>query len=277
MTKKKGRFPEYDEPPVTEVVIGVQFNALAAFTAVHPGLYWQRVRDKYPKCSVQPPLGQTLEFFGGEKPPTIKPQLSQIPPVPRCWFLDDSESRLVQIQPERFLHNWKKVTGEEDYPRYKNICKDFASLWRDFLEFVKTEGLGQVEPNQWEVTYVNYIFQNSGWASMNDLPNLFPSWSGKSSEGYLPVPENITFNLAYSFPEKLGRLHISLQPSLKMPAATPLLHLTLTARGPLESSDIETLLKSLDLGHEWIVCGFTDFTTTKAHKIWKRKEPSNNA
>jgi len=275
MTQKKGRFPEYDEPPVTEVVIGVQFNALAAFTAVHPGLYWQRVRDKYPKCSVQPPLGPTLEFFGGEKPPMIKPQLSQIPPVPRCWFLDDSENRLVQIQPERFLHNWKKVTGEEDYPRYKNISEDFERLWRDFLDFVKAEGLGQLEPNQWEVTYVNHIFENSGWISMNDLSNLFPSWSGKSSEGYLPIPENIVFKVTYAFPEKFGRLHISLEPVYKMPDSTKLLRLNLTARGRLESSDIETLLASLNQGHEWIVRGFTDFTSSEAHKMWKRKDEAN--
>jgi hypothetical protein len=110
---------------------------------------------------------------------------------------------------------------------------------------------------------------------MNDIPNLFPCWSGKSSEGYLPIPENITFNVTYAFPEKLGRLHISLQPAIKMPEGSPLLRLTLTARGKLESSDTESILDSLDLGHEWIVRGFTDFTSSEAHKMWKRKDEAN--
>ncbi len=117
MTGKKGKFPEYDNPPVTEVVIGVQFKALQAFTAVHPGIYWQKVRNSYPKVNIQPPLSPVLELFGDEKP-KMEAQLSPIPPLPRCWFLDDSQNRLVQIQPDRFLHNWKKVTGQEEYPRY---------------------------------------------------------------------------------------------------------------------------------------------------------------
>ncbi|MGB2806226.1 MAG: TIGR04255 family protein [Sedimentisphaerales bacterium] len=277
MPEEKRKLPEYDNPPVTEVVIGVQFKALEAFTAVHPGLYWQRIRNNYPKFSAKPPLGTTFEFFSGDKLPTFKPKDSQIPPIPRCWLLDDSENRLIQIQSERFLHNWKKVTGEEDYPRFNNICKDFKTLWIDFIDFSKDEGLGQVEPNQWEVTYVNYIFENMGWASMNDLCHLFPSWSGKSSEGYLPIPENIVINTTYAFPEQLGRLHITLEPSYKMPDSIKLLRLNLTARGRLESSDIETLMTSLEQGHEWIVRGFTDFTSPEAHKMWKRKEEVNHA
>jgi uncharacterized protein (TIGR04255 family) len=276
MTQKTSNLPEYARPPVTEVVIGVQFNTIEAFTAVHPGLYWQRVRNSYPKVNVQPPLSPVLELFGDEKP-KVEAKLSSIPPLPRCWFLDDSQNRLVQIQPDRFLHNWKKVTGQEEYPRYETIREDFKKLWNDFSKFLEDEQLGQVKTNQWELTYVNYIHQNDGWISMNDLTNLFPCWSGKSSEGYLPVPENITFNVTYAFPEKLGRLHISLEPCVKMPEGSPLLRLTLTARGRLESSDTESILRSLDIGHEWIVRGFTDFTTNKAHKIWKRKELSKNA
>jgi uncharacterized protein (TIGR04255 family) len=276
MIRKNSKSPDYAKPPVTEVVIGVQFNTIESFTAAHLGLYWQRLRDSYPNVNIQPPLSPVLELFGDQKP-AIKAKLSSIPPVPRCWFLDDSQNRLVQIQPDRFLHNWKKVTGREEYPRYKTIRENFKKLWNDFSKFVESEKLGQVKTNQWELTYVNYIHQNDGWLTMNDLPNLFPCWLGKSSDGYLPVPENITFNVTYAFPEKRGRLHISLEPSLKMPEGSLLLRLTLTARGRLEASDTEGILNSLDIGHEWIVRGFTDFTTSKAHKMWERKDFSNNA
>jgi len=275
MTRKKRNLPEYDNPPVNEVVIGVQFDTLEQFTAVHAGLYWQSIRSTYPKLDIQPPLSPVFELFD-EKKPEIRGKFSPIPPPPRFWFLDDTQNRLVQMQPDRYIHNWRKVTGAEEYPRYETIHKEFQQLWTSFCKFVEAENLGQIKANQWEVTYVNYLYQESGWASMDDLANLFPCWSGKSSEGYLPIPENITIDATYAFPEKFGRLHISLQPSVKMPDGTPLLRLTLTARGRLESSDIKIILKSLDLGHEWIVWGFTDFTTTKAHKIWKRKEASKN-
>lgn len=282
MKQKERSLPEYETPPVNEVVISVQFDTLEKFSAVHPGVYWQRIRNTYPKVSVQPPLSSVFELFEEEKLKEEKlkgltGKLSPIPPIPRCWFLDDTQNHLVQIQTDRFVHNWKKVTGTEEYPRYESIREDFTSLWADFSKFVEDENLGTLRTNQWELTYVNYLYEDNGWVSMGDLPNLFPSWSGKSSEGYLPVPENVTFNVTYAFPEEHGRLHISLQPSVKMPEGTSLLRLTLTARGRLESSDIENILRSLDLGHQWIVCGFTDFTTSKAHKIWKRKDISKNA
>jgi uncharacterized protein (TIGR04255 family) len=271
MKQKERSLPEYENPPVNEVVISVQFDTLEKFSAVHPGVYWQRIRNNYPKVSVQPPISSVFELFEqeklkGEKLKGLTGKLSPIPPIPRCWFLDDTQNHLVQIQTDRFVHNW-----------YESIREDFTNLWVDFSKFVEDENLGTLRTNQWELTYVNYLYKDSGWVSMGDLPNLFPSWSGKSSEGYLPVPENVTFNITYAFPEEHGRLHISLKPSVKMPEGTSLLRLTLTARGRLESSDIENILRSLDLGHQWIVCGFTDFTTSKAHKIWKRKGLSKNA
>lgn len=109
MPEEKRKLPEYDNPPVTEVVIGVQFKALEAFTAVHPGLYWQRIRNNYPKFSAKPPLGTTFEFFSGDKLPTFKPKDSQIPPIPRCWLLDDSENRLIQIQSEHSFTIGRKL------------------------------------------------------------------------------------------------------------------------------------------------------------------------
>ena len=273
MTQKPTNLPEYGNPPVTEVVIGIQFDTIDAFTVVHPGLYWQSIRDRYPKVNIQPPLSSVLEIFGDQKPIIeAKIQLSPIPPLPRCWFLDDSQNRLVQLQPDRLLHNWKKVTGQEEYPRYETIREEFKKLWNDFSKFMEFEKLGQLKTNQWEITYVNYINQNDGWTTMHDLSNLFHCWSGKSSEDYLPVPENVTFNVTYAFPEKFGRLHISLEPRIKKPEGFPLLRFTLTARGRLESSDTDIIFNSLDLGHEWIVRGFTDFTTSQAHRIWKRKE-----
>lgn len=276
MNSKDKNLPEYDAPPVNEVVIGVQFDTLTKFTAVHPGLFWQEIRNDYPKISVQPPLGSVFELFEDEKPKKIKSGLTQIPPLPRCWFLDESENQLVQLQADRFIHNWKKVTGKEEYPHYESVQAEFVKLWNLFLEFTKKEELGNIAVNQWELTYVNYIFKGDEWASMDDLQNLFSCWAGRPSESCLPIPENIGIEVTYAFPDKFGRLHISLNPAFKKPEDTPIIRLNLTARGRLEQSDNSSISASFDLGHEWIVNGFTDFTTSKAHEIWKRKVTSKN-
>ncbi|MBN1805306.1 MAG: TIGR04255 family protein [Sedimentisphaerales bacterium] len=276
MNSKDKNLPEYDLPPVNEVVIGLQFDPLSKFTAVHPGLFWQEIRDRYPKQSIQHPLSSVFEQFEDEKPKKLKGQLSQIPPLPRCWFFDEHENQLVQLQADRFIHNWKKVTGEEEYPHYVNVRAEFLNLWDLFLKFAKKEELGDIIINQWELTYVNYIFKGNEWTSMNDLQTLFSYWAGRPSKSYLPIPENIGVEVTYAFPEKFGRLHISFNPAFKKPDDISIIRLNLTARGRPEQSDISSILASFDLGHEWIVNGFTDFTTSKAHEIWKRKVKSKN-
>lgn len=274
MPKAKEPLPDYNKPPVNEVVMGVQFDTLEKFTAVHPGLYWQRIKEQYPQSSVHPPIATVIETFKDHiaAPVKIQPEITATPPPPRCWFLNSSGNRLVQLQAERFLHNWRKVTGEEVYPRYNNILPEFEKLWKDFLDFAANENLGEVKPNQWEVTYVNHIYQGEGWTTLEDVHKLFPAWSSESSQDYLPHPERINLDLTYAFPDDLARLHISLTPAYTRKDNRMLLRLNLTARGRLESIDHKSLIRCLGLGHEWIVRGFADFTSPEAHAIWERKE-----
>ncbi|HIJ67839.1 MAG TPA: TIGR04255 family protein, partial [Planctomycetes bacterium] len=202
MPKAKEPLPGYNKPPVNEVVIGVQFDKLKKFTAVHPGLYWQRIKDRYPQCSFHPPIAPLKETFESTRDLSVKKhlQLSSTPPLPRCWFLDGSGNQLVQLQPERFLHNWRKVTGKESYPRYNTILPEFERLWKDFLDFAASESLDEVKPNHWEVTYINHIYQGEVWTNFGDIHKLFPFFSSKTSLSNLQHPERINLDLSYAFP-----------------------------------------------------------------------------
>lgn len=267
---KKDRLPEYKNPPVNEVVLGVQFDELQSFQMAHVGLYWQTIKTDYPRIEDRAPISSAFEFFG--EPVAFQPgiQVGQLPPLRRCWFLDKPKNRLVQIQPERFLHNWRKVTGAEEYPRYSSIKKSFEQLWQGFLDFAKNEKVGDIAPNQWEITYVNHIYHGEGWDTLADLPKLFAYWSGSTSVGYLKAPETSAVSLSFAFPDQHGRLHVRLDLRFQRPDNRKLLRLELTARGKLDSDDPNELFRCLDVGHEWIVWGFTDLTTEHAHKLWGR-------
>jgi hypothetical protein len=65
-----------------------------------------------------------------------------------------------------------------------------------------------------------------------------------------------------------GRLYVSIQPVIRARDALEVLQLNLTARGAPASSKTEDVFKWLDLGRQWIVEGFTDFTTNEMHKLW---------
>ncbi len=272
MTKKKRKLPDYDKPPVSEVVIGIQYDSLDKFDPVHTGIYWQQIREKYPKFETHPPLTANMEYFEENKPSVPEFAFSPVPPLPRSWFLNETETRLVQLQNTHFFHNWRKITGDEGYPRFTRICKEFIKLWEDFLIFVSNQNIGNVKPNHWEVTYVNHINKGEGWESAKDFTNIFPVWSGKTSENYLPEPEKVSFRVNYCFPEERARLHITAEPAIKRRDQSEVIRLNLTARGRIDSSETQDILACVDKGHEWIVRGFTDFTSQEAHKLWRRKD-----
>ena len=272
MAQQKRTLPDYNKPPVNEVVLGVQFDTIPNFSAVHPGLYWQRIRDRYPNLSVHPPIAITKEKFGDFVVPEAKlqAQFSSSPPVPRCWFLDESGNRLIQLQPERYHHNWKKVTGKEEYPHYEEIFPEFRDQWQAFLDFVNDEGLGVLKLNHWEVTYVNHIYPGEGFKDFGELYKILPFLSYNILSGNLISPESINLSMAYPYPEKLARLHIDILKAYRRSDSVPLLQFRLTARGQLVSNDNDDLYECLNFGHETIVENFTELTSSEAHKLWER-------
>lgn len=265
-------FPDFNEPPVIETVLGVQCNPLEALSIPHFGLYWSKILADYPKFEVQPPLTHMAEHFGEEtrEPSNIEIGLSPVPEV-RCWFINYLENRLIQVQRDRFIYNWRKVKDDEGYPRYDSIKPKFVEEWNRFCQFIEENKIGVPEINQCEVTYVNHIEIGKGWTSYGELNKVLTCWSGASSGAFLPTPEMSSLNTRYVMPEKKGRLYITMQPGIRRKDGKEILQLQLMARGKPDSSSIEDILNWFDLGHEWIVRGFTDFTTMAMHKIWGRK------
>jgi uncharacterized protein (TIGR04255 family) len=125
--------------------------------------------------------------------------------------------------------------------------------------------------NQCEVTYVNHIHLGQGWKSYGELKNVIACWSGEISGSFLPEPESVNIGTRYVLPDGKGRLHVLMQPAIRRTDAKEILQLNLTARGKPDSSASQHLLEWMDLGHEWIVKGFTDFTSKTMHELWGRQ------
>ena len=68
----------------------------------------------------------------------------------------------------------------------------------------------------------------------------------------------------------IGRLHVALQPAWKKADNSPILVMTLTARGAPLGEDIEGAFAFFELGRRWIVKGFADLTTPEMHRAWER-------
>src|SRR6266436_4791123 len=94
--------PRFQKPPVSEVALGVQFPAV--LNPVHLGLYYQRVKARFPKLQVQPPVPPSFETFGASPTMTFSIQL-QPGLQPRMWFLSEDETSLIQLQSDRLIFN----------------------------------------------------------------------------------------------------------------------------------------------------------------------------
>ena len=118
MSLEKSRtvsLPSYRRPPVIEVVCGLRFAPLKKLKIPHIGQFWERVRTKFPNCEHAIPLDVGL---GSLDPATGLP-------VPRVWLINKSDDRLIQLQRDAFLYNWRKSRRTKKYPRYRNIIKEF--------------------------------------------------------------------------------------------------------------------------------------------------------
>src|SRR5690348_7008800 len=108
MTASKPPFPEFQAPPVAEVAIGVQFDPPITLTSAHLGGIWDVFREKLPKTQDQPPLPYIIEGPVESRGQLPLLRVMGAAPLPRCWFLNEGESELLQIQGDKFIRNWRK-------------------------------------------------------------------------------------------------------------------------------------------------------------------------
>ena len=260
--------PEYENPPVTEVVCGVLFNTLEAFSLPYLGLFWECVRDEYPKCQEVAPLMPLIENFGENQGSTF--QLGNDFPVPRIWFLSREEAGIIQVQRDRFLHNWKKSADDSLYPRYHAVIDLFKKHLSTFENFVGEHGLGKVTPIQYEMTYVNHIPQGDNWHDFSDLGGVLHDYDWTRGR-FLTDIEHLNFKTTFALPKNQGRLHVSIRDAKRRSDSKPTLLFELTVRGFPTDQSTEARWQWFDLAREWIVRGFTDLTTQEIQeKVWRR-------
>jgi uncharacterized protein (TIGR04255 family) len=263
--------PDFENPPVVETVLSVQFERISQMRAVHLGLFWLTVKDRFPDSEERSPLPSVFERFpGASSLGEVRFEALEFPELPRVWFQDRARTELIQIQKDRFTKNWRKASESAHYPRYERSIKPaFDRDFGAFMQFLDAEGLGPVRINQCEVTYVNHIVSGEGWEDPGKPEELFTFWNGVSGE-FPGIPEDMSTHLRYPIVHEtagiVGRLHVDIQPALRATDARPMYVMNLTARGRLgEGTDF------LDLGRKWIVNSFDRLTTPAMHRVWRRK------
>ena len=123
---------------------------------------------------------------------------------------------------------------------------------------------------QCEVTYINHIVAGEGWETHADTDKVFTICRQPQST-YPGKAQDLTFRARFPIFDHsgsfVGRLHVTLQPVMRLSDGKPMFVLDLTARGQIgDGTDF------FNLGREWIVRSFTALTTPSMHKIWGRRK-----
>lgn len=266
------KLPEFSNPPVSEVAISVEFHPLNSFKVGHAGRFWAEVADRFPKSDTQLPLASQPERFGPDAWRQANMQIEFADPsAMRHWFIAEDDHYLIQVQRDRFIFNWRKLTPDTPYPRYdKSLRPRFLEEYERFADFLKRTGLETPEILQCEITYVNDLPAGGAWKSFPDALTLFSPWWGKGTDGFLAPPSNLNVNGAFDMPNEAGRLYFAAERKFRQRDNTEVVQFRLTARGKPATSTVKDAIIWIDGGREWIVRGFADLTSPAAHKIWGR-------
>lgn len=266
--------PEFHRPPVTEVAISVQFEPLAWWRVAHAGLFWSQIKSDYPLTEAQIPLPPQVERFEEDRLFPQAPTLSigaVDPDTARVWFLSEDQTKIVQVQQDRFIINWRQIGGTEKYPRYaEELRPRFEREYRIFQSYVNTYDTAILNVQQCEITYVNDIARGEGWTTLSEATSLFSPWWGSYTDGFLPTPEAVNVSGSFAMPNEQGRLHFATQTLRRTRDQREVVQFRLTARGKSSGGDLRHVLEWMDLGREWVVRGFADLTSKEAHILWRR-------
>lgn len=265
--------PVFKKAPVTEVALSIEFLSLSKWDLSSALLFGAILKDDFSKIEIKPPVPSEIEKFGDEfwqhNPMQIEvlDQNNQ-----RFWFISNPGNWLLQVQKDRFVLNWRKVSGEEEYPRYEVIRKRFSDELDRFFKFVKDNSLGETKVTQCEVTYVNDIASSDYWSSIIEATQLFTTLSNNQEAKFLRDVETLAISGSYKMGDDAGRLRFAINHALRNSDKQEVFKMNLVARGRPDNSDNDAILKWMDIGREWIVRGFEDLTTKKAHKLWEKIE-----
>jgi uncharacterized protein (TIGR04255 family) len=268
--------PEYERPPVVETVLGVQFDQIANFGNAQLGPFWKTLDPaEWVSVADAPPLVSQFEQFGDAVnwQPQLGIQFTQVPRT-RLQIKNKTSDRMIQIQDNRVHFNWLK-SGTSSYPRYAAVRSGFEDSLRRFVDFVSREKIGEIRPNQWEVTYINNIPKGTVWNAPRDW-GFFRPLGGVPTIANLVDGESFSGEWHFLIPDQRGRLHVQWRHG-RAPAELPehqeTIWLTLTARGPLGNADdrMQTVVSGLDLGHQTIVNSFRALMSDEANAYWGLK------
>ena len=261
MSTIKKQTIEFENPPIHEIVCGVLFNPIKDLRTGYFGILWQKFKHDFPGVEDHSPiLPISEEDFNNQT----------ITPPHRVWFVHKNHNELIQVQFNRFHHNWRKRRPDDEYPGYETVVEHFEGYLSCFQEFLAEENLENLVARQYELTYIDHILQNEGWETLNNLEKIFPSFASLKSQNMFSTDiRDINWQMVFGLPNDFGQLQLTIRSGQRPPDKRLVLRIELTAQS---NQPYEPRREWFDYAHQEILEFFSKLISDEIQKqFWGRK------
>ena len=267
---RPAHLPDYEKPPLHEVVLGVQFSPPRLYQHIYALEIWELFRRDFPKVKQQLPLQPSFETFGRpQRERHIEPRIIPEFPHPRYWFLSEDEDEIIQFQKDRLLHNWRKIgSKEKPYPHFENILPKFEKELLALETYLDKWSDKKMNITQCELSYINHILltEDENGASIDKWIRLVNPADTELEDFSFRFRKQLNNDTGQPFGRLIGECNTGINPKDET-----LLRLDLTVRGAPKEPTVPASLDFLRNGREIIVNCFDNITTESAHREWGRK------
>ncbi len=262
----------FARPPVDEVVLSVLIRPLDKLLAPHLGEIWKEFkRDGFVNITEHPPVVPAVEKFPN---PTKKPEWRiNVPDLPRIWFIHEDDSQIIQVQRDRFTFNWRKMESDQQYPGFTAILESFETFYNRYCEIITSLEVGPAVPSQYELTYIDQIFQGAGWDTLDSIGKIFNLFvDSQQSDSFWSGAESMILRTSFPVADLNGRLHLTIGNRVKVPEKRNTLQIEFTLRGFPETEEYNAMIKWFKSAHGLICQKFiSTFTEDIQTQVWERK------
>ena len=257
--------PEYDNPPINEVGLGCRFVPIAALTLPLVGAFWASIRKDFPHTEHAIPVGDATGNVVLDEKTNL--------PWPRIWLLSENRDKLIQIQRDRFVLNWRRKVDGGEYPRYPHLIQEFTSNLDRFVKFLEDDcEKSDIAVESCEATYVNHIVLDGPLEDMGMLPAQIFNGNSWLLPSDLGTPTGFNWINVYQLADGLGQLTIRAAPARMVEDRKPVLVLELNVQGNPSESGPDAMKQWFGRAHDVIVRGFSSITSPDIQRsLWGRK------
>lgn len=254
--------PDYERPPVVEIVVAVQFQPLRRFGMPEIVRLAQGLGEGWRIADVPPALGRMVEDPG--RPTESATMLNfGFQPPPRAVFTSTDDRWLAQVQSDRLaVHERKRA----ERPSFAHVAPRLTELRKAVAQAVDADVFGEPHPPE----LVEVIYMNQIRTSADGAADVLRSVSG---DGLHRVGGQIDgFNQGFS--TRLGGDGKHFEGRLRVlasvetgPEGDEALQLQLISRRYVRHHGLANVLER---SHGDIVEGFTAITHDAMHEHWGR-------